>query len=294
MRRYTSLLMLLSVLVFLGSMPLSTVARDDRRNNLDQQHRSKTEPDGGKHVRPAPREQYPRKQAPRTDQRTTRQTHKVPPRKIPRSAPRTTHDRYYRKHRHPQRRHYRYYPTYHYHTYYLAPILYPYYSIGYSLAIIPDGYVRIVVGGLPYYYYSGVYYRYIDSAYIVVQAPIGALVHELPVGFIAFSLGAFTYFYVNEIYYLWDDDQQGYVVVKKPEGAEKAIATETRGRLYVYPKKGQNEDQQAKDRYACHRWAVKETGADPTEADEPLPREQNSNYKRAITACLEGRGYTVK
>ena len=147
---------------------------------------------------------------------------------------------------------------------------------------------------MPYYYYGGVYYRYIDSAYIVVQAPIGAIVHELPVGFIAFSLGAFTYYYVNETYYLWDDDQQGYVVVKKPAGAQKAIAKETRGRLYVYPKQGQNEDQQAKDRYACHRWAVKETGVDPTEADEPLARDLNSNYKRAISACLEGRGYTVK
>lgn len=149
--------------------------------------------------------------------------------------------------------------------------------------------------------------------------------------------------------------------------------------LYVYPAKGQSDQQLADDRYACHRWAVKESDFDPTQfRDDPPPRtvtvpvqnkqagatgkgtvagavaggiigahdddpgkgavigamvgtivgaaieEQGqqearekaegaarqeaqaqarvkaekalgrSNYRRAITACLEGRGYTVR
>lgn len=148
--------------------------------------------------------------------------------------------------------------------------------------------------------------------------------------------------------------------------------------LFVYPAKGQSQEQLANDRYECHRWAVQESGFDPTEFGAEPPRivkvpvpenkaagatskgaaagaiagavlghgddklknavigavvgsiagaaveqsgqleaegqareqaekqsqqiaqskaekaVQRSNYRRAISACLEGRGYTVK
>jgi len=34
--------------------------------------------------------------------------------------------------------------------------------------------------------------------------------------------------------------------------------------LYIYPKNGQSDEQQKKDRYECHMWAVQQTGFDPT------------------------------
>jgi hypothetical protein len=34
--------------------------------------------------------------------------------------------------------------------------------------------------------------------------------------------------------------------------------------MFVYPSKGQNQEQQDKDRYECHRWAVQQTGFDPS------------------------------
>lgn len=37
-------------------------------------------------------------------------------------------------------------------------------------------------------------------------------------------------------------------------------------RLYVYPANGQSDQQLADDRFQCHRWAVAETGFDPTRA----------------------------
>ena len=58
----------------------------------------------------------------------------------------------------------------------------------------------------------------------------------------------------------------------------------------VYPKSGQNQAQQGKDTYECHRWAVGQTGFDPTQG---APGNR-SGYFRAQAACLEGRGYTVK
>ena len=36
--------------------------------------------------------------------------------------------------------------------------------------------------------------------------------------------------------------------------------------LYIYPNKGQSQEQQSRDRYECHLWAVQQTGYDPTKA----------------------------
>jgi hypothetical protein len=33
--------------------------------------------------------------------------------------------------------------------------------------------------------------------------------------------------------------------------------------LMIYPQRGQNADQQSKDRYECHTWAVQQSGFDP-------------------------------
>lgn len=34
--------------------------------------------------------------------------------------------------------------------------------------------------------------------------------------------------------------------------------------LFIYPAKGQSQEQQDKDRYECHNWAVQQTGFDPS------------------------------
>ncbi len=36
--------------------------------------------------------------------------------------------------------------------------------------------------------------------------------------------------------------------------------------LFVYPSQGQSQEQQSRDRYECHIWAVQQTGFDPTRA----------------------------
>ena len=131
--------------------------------------------------------------------------------------------------------------------------------------------------------------------------------------------------------------------------------------LYIYPNKGQSPEQQSRDRYDCHLWAVQQTGFDPTRAQASAPppappqggvfkgaargaavgavggaiagnagtgaavgaatggliggmkqrgqaqhqqqaqanqaaQQQNAlaAYNRALSACLSGRGYTVK
>jgi hypothetical protein len=69
-------------------------------------------------------------------------------------------------------------------------------------------------------------------------------------------------------------------------------------KLFVYPRKGQSEEQQAKDRYECHLWVVGQIGWDATQPTGALPEAQMSqkraDYKRAMGACLEAHDYTVR
>ncbi len=69
-------------------------------------------------------------------------------------------------------------------------------------------------------------------------------------------------------------------------------------KLFVYPRKGQSEEQQAKDRYECHTWVVGQIGWDPTRPTGVVPESQinqkRADYKRAMGACLDAHDYTVK
>lgn len=69
-------------------------------------------------------------------------------------------------------------------------------------------------------------------------------------------------------------------------------------RIFVYPRQGQSEALQAKDRYECHSWAVSRVGYDPTQPTGDMPEarrnQMRADYQRAQGACLDGRGYTMK
>lgn len=58
----------------------------------------------------------------------------------------------------------------------------------------------------------------------------------------------------------------------------------------AYPTKGRSFDQQNRDEYECHEWAQKEAGA----AENADLRAQLDKYDRTYSACLTGRGYSVK
>lgn len=68
--------------------------------------------------------------------------------------------------------------------------------------------------------------------------------------------------------------------------------------IFAYPKKNQSEEQQADDRYTCHRWGVDKTGYDPTQPPENSSvaelSKKRENYNRAMKTCLEGKDYSVR
>jgi hypothetical protein len=59
-------------------------------------------------------------------------------------------------------------------------------------------------------------------------------------------------------------------------------AAHPEGQIFVYPKNGQSEAQQALDKRECQQWASAQAGG----AGGP-------DYRRAMLACLDGRGYSV-
>jgi hypothetical protein len=69
-------------------------------------------------------------------------------------------------------------------------------------------------------------------------------------------------------------------------------------KVFLYPKNGQTPDQQARDRYECHLFAVAQSGFDPTRssgaASPAAGNEPQSDYERAQGACFEARGYVSR
>jgi hypothetical protein len=175
-----------------------------------------------------------------------------------------------------------------------VPTRHKFYPYGMRVNILPRTHVRVVVGGGTFYYNLGVFYQPSSHGYIVVSAPFGAVVSALPAGYISFNIGATPYYYINSTYYTWDVPRVAYVVVEEPVGAAEAIAKSTDTKLFIYPKEGQNEELQAQDRYECHRWAVNQTGYDPSLVAKKQSKSVSNDYKRAMTACLEARGYSVQ
>ncbi len=45
--------------------------------------------------------------------------------------------------------------------------------------------------------------------------------------------------------------------------------------LYVYPKQGQSGEQQSKDRFECHNWAVQQSGFDPGNPPPAAPQQSS-------------------
>ncbi|MGH8132546.1 MAG: DUF6515 family protein [Steroidobacteraceae bacterium] len=171
------------------------------------------------------------------------------------------------------------------------------------------------VGGVPgrpfvydrsggrYYYSGGIWYAARGPRFVVVGAPIGLFVPVLPPFYTTLWIGGAPYYYANDTYYLWSQAQSGYEVVDPPN--DQGASTEAPqppppqgDDLYIYPQNGQSTDQQASDKYECHKWASSQTGFDPTQSGGGVPPEQlggkRADYQRAMRACLQGRGYSAR
>jgi hypothetical protein len=90
-------------------------------------------------------------------------------------------------------------------------------SFGFRLSILPFGYYPFYLGGNPYYYNDGIYYRsYESGGYEVVAPPLGATVTNLPTGAKATVINGQKYYELGGTYYqeeLGQDNSLHYIVV---------------------------------------------------------------------------------
>src|SRR5215469_7766651 len=133
-------------------------------------------------------------------------------------------------------------------------------SRGYYVRGLPPD--RIVVGGGRYYYSAGVWYAPRGPGWVVIGPPVGVFVPLLPIGYTTVYFGGVPYYYANDTYYQWVPAQNQYETVAPPGDDNAAQMQPPPGAapppppgaapgddFFVYPKNGQPEDLQAKDKF---------------------------------------------
>jgi hypothetical protein len=130
----------------------------------------------------------------------------------------------------------------------------------------------------------------------------------LPLAYATYWWGGLPYYYANDVYYTWNPDYNGYTAtdpppVSDPSGsAQGGASTEPApapspvtqsqsagggppgagagAQIFMYPMNGQSDAQQSIDKRECQQWAANQAGA-----------SNAADYRRAMMACVEGRGY---
>jgi hypothetical protein len=163
---------------------------------------------------------------------------------------------------------------------------------------LPDGYRPYYRGGSRYYFSGGIWYAPRGPGFVVIAPPPGLVISVLPPYYSTLWFGGVPYYYADNVYYSWQPDQNGYAVVDAPPNADAPSPPPSNAQadLMIYPKNGQSKEQQAADQFECHNWAKGQTGFDPTQPGGGAsgdPEAGRNSYNRAMSACLQGRGYQV-
>jgi hypothetical protein len=128
----------------------------------------------------------------------------------------------------------------------------------------------------------------------------------LPLAYATYWYDGIPYYYANDVYYTWNPSYDGYTATDPPPIADSGAAAgpapgdgqgagpgpgpgqgqapmQSGGQVFMYPKNGQSAEQQSTDKRECEQWAASQ--ADPSHVDD---------YRRAMMACIQGRGYSAQ
>jgi hypothetical protein len=164
---------------------------------------------------------------------------------------------------------------------------------------LPGEYRPYYRGRDRYYFNGGIWYAPQGPGFVVVRPPSGLVISVLPPFYSTVWFGGNPYYYADNVYYTWQPDQNGYAVVDPPPDADAPAPPPDSPQedVIIYPKNGQSKEQQSADQFECHNWARSQTGFDPTQGAgggvQGNADASRNNYNRAMSACLQGRGYQV-
>jgi hypothetical protein len=126
-------------------------------------------------------------------------------------------------------------------------------SRGYEVGVLPRD--RILVNRFHdrFFYSGGVWYAPRGPRFVVVAPPVGVFVPLLPSFYTTIWIGGIPYYYANDAYYVWRDGPHAYEVVEPPDDGSATTQAPASDEVFVYPKNGQSPEQQARDKYECHK-----------------------------------------
>lgn len=170
---------------------------------------------------------------------------------------------------------------------------------GFLVPALPGGAVALTFGGLPYHYHGGVWFSPRGGRFAVVVPPVGIIVPLLPPAYVSLWTASGRYFYANGVYYA--PAPGGYEVVAQPPNANTAATSPPPAAAapppvppqwlakpppepVIYPRNGQSSAQTEADRQECNRWAT----------TVPAALADAEVFQRAVAACMDGRGYTLR
>jgi hypothetical protein len=133
----------------------------------------------------------------------------------------------------------------------------------------------------------------------------------LPLAYATYWYSGIPYYYANDVYYTYNPGYDGYVATDPPpvadsSGADGSVGAApsdaqvqaapapgagdqggaVAGQIFMYPKNGQSAQQQATDKAECQQWAQQQQRARWHRTDRTTTR--------AMSACVEGRGYSAR
>lgn len=175
---------------------------------------------------------------------------------------------------------------------------YNYAPRGHVFPGLPSRHDIVMHHGSRYYFGGGLWYRGDrPGRFVVVAPPFGIVVPMLPPLTTTIATGSALYYLSNNTYY--QRSTSGYVVVEPPPSNIVAAPAQVASadQLYAYPRQGQTAERQSADRAECDDWAIGQTGYDPRfagTAGDTMAMQNRDAHRRALTACMDGRGYTVR
>ena len=161
---------------------------------------------------------------------------------------------------------------------------------GYAMRVLPHESMSIQFGGGQFFFHGGVWFRPVGGRFVVTLPPVGIAIPVLPPTATQVLINGVPYYYANGTYYSLAPGQ-GYAVVVPPSNPDAAQVVPQSPALVpsapdpvIYPRNGQTAAQTESDRQACNRWAMTQPGA---MADASI-------LSRAVGACMDGRGYSIR
>ena len=115
-----------------------------------------------------------------------------------------------------------------------GPYFTPHYEApGHRFHSLPFECARLALGGLEFFYAEGMFYRMEAGEYVVVNAPVGAVVTTIPTGYQAVMMNGATYYSVNGVNYV--QVANGYQVVAVPGAVNVATVVSPAVPVMVAP-----------------------------------------------------------